>query len=115
MFKDNTTDIGRQAEKQAAKYLKSLGHKILTFNWRNRYCEIDIITQNKKIVNFVEVKYRKNNNFGDAIEAINQKKLKQMEFASKIWVSENNFKGDYRLMAISLEGIPPKIINLIEI
>lgn len=110
-----TTKIGRQSEAIAADYLKGLGHKIISQNWRTRYCEIDIVSEYKNKVYFTEVKYRKSSVWGDGLEAIDSKKLKQMEFAAEYWISNNNYKGQPCLMAISLSGEPPSIDEVIEI
>ena len=38
-----------------------------------------------------------------------------MEFAAQIWVNENKWQGDYRLVAISVTGNPPIVIDLQEL
>jgi uncharacterized protein (TIGR00252 family) len=114
-FKMSTTSIGRQAEKAAAKYLKKLGYKMLAFNWRTRWCEIDIVAAKDKAVFFVEVKYRAHGDWGDGLEVITDKKLQQMQFAADLWVQQNNWPGDYRLAVISATGQPPEVTNFIEI
>ena len=109
----STTEIGREAEAMAAEYLRKNGYKILSQNWRTRWCEIDIVASKSKIVYFVEVKYRKTSNWGDGLEAITPKKLEQMSFASEFWVSQNSWRGDYQLAAASATGIPPRITDFI--
>jgi ribonuclease HII len=111
----NTTKTDRQAENAACNYLISKKFKIIDQNLRNRYCEIDIIAQKHKVVYFVEVKFRANNNWCDGLEAISPKKLKQMEFAANFWIDTNKFGGDYRMMAISVQGNSLKIESVVEI
>lgn len=96
--------IGHDAEKQAAEYLKQQGFKILELNWKTKYCEIDIVAQKKKIIYFVEVKYRKSDFHGTGLDYITPKKLNQMRFAAEFWVSANNWNGDYRLAAIAVDN-----------
>ena len=110
----STTDIGRQAESLAADYLKKKGYKILSKNWRTRWCEIDIVATKNKVVYLAEVKYRKTANWGDGVDAITQKKLQQMAFAAEYWVADNDWQGDYELLAISMGGDPPAIEQVIE-
>ena len=110
-----TTDIGNRAEDVASQYLKRQGYKILARNWRTRWCEIDVVTAKDQIVYFVEVKYRANSQCGDGLEVITSKKLKQMEFAARVWVSDNDWPGDYRLMAISVTGQPPIVQTSVEL
>ena len=95
---------GHDAEKQAAEHLKSKGFKILELNWRNRWCEIDIVAQKDKVIYFVEVKYRKNTQYGSGLEYITKRKLQQMQFAAELWVSNKNWRGDYQLSAIAIDG-----------
>lgn len=108
----SSTSTGRQAEQAAANYLENLfGLKVIDFNWRTRFCEIDIVASSasglmkrSKTIHFIEVKYRKNSNYGDGLEYITNKKLKQMQFAAEVWVSENEWSGDYRIDAIGVTG-----------
>jgi len=95
---------GRAAEDAAAEYLKKHGYMILDLNWRTRYCEIDIVAQQKKTIYFVEVKYRENDAHGSGLEYITEKKLQQMRFAAEMWVQENDWRGDYDIVAIEVSG-----------
>lgn len=116
---DNT--IGRIAEGVAADYLTRQGYKIVARNWRNKFCEIDIIAQKDGATYFVEVKYRKNNRHGDGIAAITPKKLEQMKFAAQIYIvdtitdSKEIWNFPYEFMAISLHGRPPVVDNVVAI
>lgn len=106
----NTTQIGRDAENLAAEHLVKMHNmKIINQNWRTRKCEIDIVAQTKtglikpeKIVHFVEVKFRKNDKQGSGLEYITKKKLRQMIFAARTWVNENNWEGNYQIDALSV-------------
>jgi Holliday junction resolvase-like predicted endonuclease len=55
-------------------------------------------------VYFVEVKYRRNAAHGTGLEYITSKKLNQMTFAAEMWVSNNNWSGDYQLAAVGIDG-----------
>lgn len=110
-----TTTIGREAELVVAKYLEKIGYKIIAKNWRNRWCEIDIIATKKGIVYFVEVKYRHTNAWGDGLDAITKTKLKQMNFAAQNWLATNTYKGNAQLLAVGVTGEPPEIDEIIEI
>lgn len=104
---------GKEAEKIAAQYLEGLGFKILSQNWRTRVCEIDIVAKKSSQIYFVEVKYRLNSGQGTGLDYITPKKLKQMEFAANIWVSENSWPGDYCLAALEVSGDEYKITNFL--
>ena len=109
----NTTSTGREAENAAAEYLKEQGYKVLTQNWRTRWCEIDIVAQKDKTIYFVEVKYRKSEDWGSGLEYITPKKLKQMQFATEFWASDHDWGGDYSLAAIEVTGPAFQITNFL--
>lgn len=109
-----STSTGRQAEDAAAEYLQSKKFEVLSQNWRTRWCEIDIVAKKKKIIYFVEVKYRKTADFGGGLDYITHGKLKQMKFAAEFWISNNDWSGDYRLSAIEVDGLDFEITKFIE-
>ncbi len=97
----STTGSGRQAESRVADYLKKQEKwKILDQNWRNRWCEIDIVARHKNTVYFVEVKYRSSSEWGDGFDAITPTKLARMARAAEAWVLINKWEGNYQLAAV---------------
>ena len=109
--KDTTRQIGDKGEQAAADWLVADGHEIIERNWRTRYCEIDIVSKKDNVLYFTEVKYRKNDNFGDGLAAITNKKQQQMRFAAEMFIAKNpQYENcDMRLMAISVDGNPPVV------
>lgn len=93
---------GHEAEKVAAEYLVSQGYEVIELNWRTRVCEIDIIAKKAGVMYFVEVKSRSSTQQGAGLDYITPKKLGQMEFAARMWVSENKYEGDYELSVIEI-------------
>ncbi len=85
----NTTSIGIEAESKACNYLQNKGYKIIERNYRNRFCEIDIICGDDEYICLIEVKYRKNNIFGGGFGAINFDKQKRLRRAFEYWLLEN--------------------------
>jgi putative endonuclease len=96
------TDSGRNAESRVADYLKKQGWKILSQNWRNRWCEIDIVAKHDNCVYFVEVKYRAQNEWGDGFDAITPIKLNKMVRAAGAWVQANKWEGEYQLAVVKV-------------
>lgn len=86
----NTTTVGRQAEQLASKYLSKIGYEIIERNFRNRYCEIDILATNGEYICLIEVKYRKNSIYGGGLEAINYDKQRRLRNAFEYWLSQNS-------------------------
>lgn len=50
--------IGKKGEDEACRHLESLGHTIISRNWRHAHLEIDIISLRANELHFVEVKSR---------------------------------------------------------
>ena len=99
---DNTTRRGRAGENAVAEYLREQGYEIIAQNWKNKYCEIDLVAQKNKQLLFVEVKYRKNS---DGLEAITSQKLQQMRFAAEYYLASNELADiDCQLAAASVDG-----------
>lgn len=107
-------DHGRQAEAAAADYLKRQGYAIVTQNWRTRFCEIDIIAQQGKVVYFCEVKYRQRDSQGSGLDYITPKKLQQMSLAAEAWVHLTGWQGEYQLAAIEVSGPSFEVTAFIE-
>jgi|SRR3989344_1393411 len=105
--------VGHLAEEYAAKYLEKLGYEILALNWKTRYCEIDIISKRKKVIYFIEVKYRKTADQGAGLDYITAKKLGKMQFAARMWVSENDWNNDYSLGALEVSGPEFEVTNFL--
>ena len=99
-----STAIGRRAEDHAAKQLQRLGFHILEQNWRTRWCEIDIVASKDRTIYLVEVKFRSSAAFGDGLEYITSKKLKQMHFAAEFWCAKHSWNDDYELAAMAVSG-----------
>jgi ribonuclease HII len=81
-----TSEIGSHGEEVVTKYLEAEGHEILFRNFKTRQYEIDIISRKADGIYFTEVKYRKNSQYGEPLDFIDQKKHKQMEFAAKAFL-----------------------------
>lgn len=70
----NKRNIGTRYENMAVEYLLSQGHTIIKRNYRTRLGEIDIISKDNSTIVFTECKYRSNNRYGYAIEAVDVRK-----------------------------------------
>ena len=70
----NRREKGCQYEELAARYLISEGYQILERNYRIRSGEIDLIARDGAYLVFVEVKYRKNEESGSPLEAVDWRK-----------------------------------------
>ena len=96
--------LGRYAEDLAAKYLVSIGWKILARNVWNHYGELDIVsadTKAKELV-IVEVRCRTKNDIQDAIDSVGWRKLRTLLRASNAYVEAIGFTGFWRIDLIAI-------------
>lgn len=94
-----TKEIGLFGENAAAEYLEDKGYEILERNFRTNAGEIDIIALSpEEVYVFVEVKTRRNTNFGLACEAVDRKRQLRLMRAAQIYSA----KGDMRFDIIEI-------------
>ena len=77
---------GSWGEDRAARYLRLHGYRIVERNFRCRQGEIDIIARKGEFVAFVEVKQRKNADFGEAREFVTYAKQRRLIAAAEQWL-----------------------------
>ena len=111
--KKNTTRVGALAEEAAAQFLQRHGYEVIERNWKTKWCEIDIIAEHRKVIYFVEVKYRTSVRQGGGIAAITPKKLNQMRFAAKLWLHSHGDR-DARLSVIEIAGEELEVTRFLE-
>jgi len=80
---------GNKYEKVAAGYLRHLSYELVALNWCCRWGEIDIILFEDDTLVFVEVKYRKHNQF-DIDEVLTPKKRFALKRSIFIYLKEND-------------------------
>ena len=85
----NTTDTGAAVEQQARQWLQQQGLKFIESNYHCRVGEIDIIMRDAEQLVFVEVRYRKQNSFGDGLESVNWRKQKKLQKAAAFYLAKN--------------------------
>jgi putative endonuclease len=100
----STTSTGRAAETHAAHYLEVQGYQILDRNWRNRWCELDIVAERDGELHFVEVKYRATTAFGLPVEYINHDKISRLTRAASAYNQAHRYHGSYHIDIISVTG-----------
>ncbi len=103
---DKMDNIGKFGEDIASKYLEEKGYKIKERNYRTFLGEIDIISEYKGNLIFVEVKTRRSDRFGYPEEAINFNKQRKIIknalcYLAKYNLWEKNYCFDVILVSIS--------------
>lgn len=103
--------LGAFGEDTAERYLRRHGYKIIGRNFSCRFGEIDIIAQKGKYLAFVEVKMRKNADFGAAMEFVTPAKQRRVIAAAEFWLLSNRIQKQPRFDVIEVyapEGLMTK-------
>lgn len=88
----NRREKGGYYERQAEIILKKAEYRIIDKNYYSQWGEIDIICEKDGILVFLEVKYRRNSDYGYGNEAIDKRKLRRMYLTGRKYLSEKTIK-----------------------
>ncbi|WP_372768569.1 YraN family protein [Pseudoalteromonas sp.] len=104
LFK-NSTEKGNFFELQAEQYLKQQGLQAVTRNYSCRYGELDLVMNDGKTLVFVEVKYRKSNAFGGAINALSEAKKQKLTRTIYYYLKQNSLEDcSFRVDFVAING-----------
>ncbi len=111
--------LGAFGERKAANYLRLRGYRIIDTNCRYRQGEIDIVARRGGYIVFVEVKLRKNSDYGTAREFVTAAKQQRVMIAAQLWLQQHETELQPRFDVIEVyapEGVNTKrpVINHIE-
>ena len=95
-------ELGRLGEELAANYLIDKGYRILERNWHLGHKEIDIIALQCDVLVIVEVKTRKNDEFGEPDIAVGRDKQRMLIQAADAYVRYKRLEVDVRFDIISI-------------
>ncbi len=93
---------GEEAEAACCHYLITQGLRLVEKNYSGRCGEIDIVMLDKKILVFVEVRFRKNNNFGGGLASITAAKQKKLRKTAELYLQQNRQHENARFDVVSM-------------
>jgi len=99
------SELGKKGEEIAVKFLKEKGYEILMRNYRYSRGEIDIIAKDPDdgFTVFVEVKTRKNLEFGEPEYGITPGKIRQLKKVAELYLADNEiYEADCRFDVIAI-------------
>ena len=79
--------IGAEFERNAEAYLHKYGLRTVCRNYKCRTGEIDLVMNDGELIVFVEVRFRRNNDYGDPFESITPRKQKRLIRAATHFLS----------------------------
>ncbi|MDH5738289.1 MAG: YraN family protein [Gammaproteobacteria bacterium] len=102
---------GNRAETAALNWLCARKHRLIERNFRCKQGEIDLILEHQdaedhKTLVFVEVRYRKRNDYGTATESVSQYKIKRIIHTAEFFLLKypQFSHWSYRFDVIGLSG-----------
>lgn len=101
---------GQLAEQQAAEYLIQQGLVLIEKNFHCRRGEIDLICKQGDTWVFVEVKYRSRQDFGGALAAVDQAKIRRILLSAQHYLQTkklNQFDTAIRFDVIAIQAKAP--------
>ncbi|VAX11959.1 hypothetical protein MNBD_GAMMA24-2484 [hydrothermal vent metagenome] len=112
-----TRAIGQETESLACRYLQAQGLRLLERNFSMPQGEIDLIMQEGQSLVFIEVRYRRNNNFGSGAETITRNKQRKLLATAARYLQRNPLRAEqparFDVVSIQMENNQP-LINWIK-
>lgn len=108
---DPRAQLGKKAEKLAEKFLRRKGHRLRARNYSCKYGEIDLITQYKNTIVFVEVRSQSSAKWGmpwDNLSRDKKEKVKRTarNYLYKYRLSNKPFRFDFIQLIFDGESAP---------
>lgn len=99
-----TTQQGQDAENRACDYLQAQGLHLLERNYRLRSGEIDIICRDATHLVFIEVRYRKNERYGGAVQSIDWRKQQRIIRTAQHYLLRHRIDLPVRFDVVAISG-----------
>lgn len=100
-------ELGKEGENAAAEYLMSKGYSIRHRNWHSGKRELDIVAQKDGELIVVEVKTRRNEEFGKPEEAITDRKIRNIIISTETYIKRFEIDLPVRFDIITVTGTEP--------
>lgn len=96
--------LGSKGEMLASRYLLDKGYAVHHHNWHSGHKEIDIIAQERDTLVFVEVKSRTSEDFGNAYDAVDDRKIRLLISAAQSYLKKLKVDLKFRFDIITVIG-----------
>lgn len=108
--------FGQSGEDIACTYLTQKGYHLLDRNWRSGHKELDIVAVDHDTLVIVEVKTRRNTNFGRPEDAVSPMKMRRTVNAADAYIRCNRLDLPVRFDVITIvgSGQQPHINHIID-
>jgi putative endonuclease len=109
---DDRRSVGTSGEEVAWRHLERAGYSLVAKNFRSRFGEIDLVVERAGVLVFVEVRSRRGDRYGSALESVGRRKQRQigrmaLEFVARRRLSDRRARFD--VVAIEWQDGEPRI------
>lgn len=115
MSSSSHLELGKHGEDLAARYLKRLGYKLITRNYKLKTGEIDIIALDQRTLVFVEVKTRRSGVYAQPLESVGWHKQQKLRYLANRYLTTHNVPDSevrFDIISIVESGGRPEIEHL---
>ncbi len=98
-----TEAVGQYGERLAARFLTQQGMQILDRRWRCRHGELDLVALDGDCLVACEVKTRRSQAAGTALDAVTPAKLARLRRLTAAWLAEH--QGGFRDVRIDVIAV----------
>lgn len=95
---------GESAEEQAFRFLVDNGLEPVTRNFRCKQGELDLIMLDNQTLVIVEVRFRKTDKYGSAVESVTRTKQSRIIAATHIYLSTHKTSRPIRFDVVAISG-----------
>ena len=95
---------GESAEEQAHKFLLNKGLKPVCRNYRCKQGELDLIMTDQQTLVIIEVRFRKSDQYGSAVESVTRTKQSRIIAATHIYLSSQKTDRPIRFDVVAISG-----------
>ena len=99
-----THEIGQRAEDRAQARLIAHGLRPVARNYRCRGGEIDLVMRDGDCLVFIEVRFRRRDDFGGALSSIDSRKQRRLTVAAKHYLARHGWHGPCRFDVVAFDG-----------
>lgn len=96
---------GQEGERIALAYLQKKGYVLLSKNWRFGRIELDLVMRSGETIVFIEVKTRKDNNFGYPEESVSNAKQAKIATAAEAYIETFKIENQARFDILAITRV----------
>ena len=105
LVQNYSQNYGAAGEALAAVFLQKKGYLILERNWRYKKFEVDLIARKDNLLVIIEVKTRKNGNFGEPEIFVTRKKQSFLIAAAHHYLIASDLTLEVRFDVVAVLGL----------